>query len=142
MIRVPGNSTIAAECYDDLRAELANPHSQVINNTIEFLAVKLSVWIVQNDRLGYLQNFAGCRELLPAKFSKVLIVARIAAIGCRLAGRKTNHAGLNPALSVAKQCASEAAGFVIRVRCDAHQSQHAVIVADVQRFAETEQLFS
>src|SRR3954447_24749511 len=142
MIRVPGNSTIAAECYDDLRAELANPHSQVIDNTIEFLAVKLSVWIVQNDWFGHLKNFARCREFLPAKVGKVLIVARIAAIGCRLAGRKANHAGLNSALNVREQCSSEAPGFVIRVRRDAHQSKHGVIVADVQRFAETEQLFS
>lgn len=79
---------------------------------------------------------------MPAEFGQLVIIPRLAAVGRSLTRSKANHAGLDTAFRVPKKCASETPGLIVGMRGDAHQSQHGLIVADVQRFAETEQLFS
>ena len=51
MIGVPGDSALPAKCNHDLRPELADPQSQVIDNAVEFLPVQLPVGIIQKNRL-------------------------------------------------------------------------------------------
>ena len=142
MVGMAGDAAFRAECEHHLRTKTAHMQRQVIDDAIEFLAVELSVGVIENHRPGHFQNLARRGEFLLAHFRKLLVRLRVAAVGCRLSGRKADHAGFNSALAVGQQRAAEVPGLVVRMRGDAQESKHALIVSNMQSFAETVQSFA
>jgi hypothetical protein len=63
-------------------------------------------------------------------------------MGSSLAGSEADDAGFHSAVPISQERAAEVSSFVIRMRRDAEQAKHALIVADMQSFAETVQSFA
>jgi len=80
MVGMAGGAAFSAECEHHLWTKAANVQSEVIDDSVQFLPVELSVGIVENQRPGDLQDFAGCGELPFADVGKVLVGFGVAAM--------------------------------------------------------------
>ena len=136
MVRMPGHAPVRPKRQHYLWPELAHLKRQLVNDSVQFLAVELSIGIIEDDRLGHSQNFAGRRKFLLAHGCQLLIARGSPAVRSRLARRQTDYARFRPAIAVGEQRSPKTTGLIIRMRGDAHESKHAEIVQNTQQFAE------
>jgi hypothetical protein len=65
-----------------------------------------------------------------------MVTLRAAAVGCGLPRSQAHHAGFHASVCVTEQSSTKAAGFIVGMGSNTHQSKHGEIVSDVQSFAE------
>src|SRR5581483_6797756 len=128
MIVMSGYTAFGAEGQHYLRTKPADMECQLADHAIEVLPVELAVGIVEDFAFGDLQNRTGGSELETANSREFVIIFDPAAMGGGLPWGQADDAGLDAAIVIESQRASEIAGFVVGMRGYAHHAQHSVIV--------------
>src|SRR5580700_10191364 len=129
MIDVAGDGTVWTECNQNLRTKTADVQSQLAYNFIKILPVELPIGIVQNDSACNSQNFTSGRKLFAPQSREFLVISGTASIARRLPRGQADHASLDASVVVKAERAAKAPGLIVGMSSNAHQPQHAVIVA-------------
>lgn len=97
---------------------------QLANHAVQIKAMQLAIGVVKNDSARHLENVAGGGELLAALRCQFLVALTGGAVPRCLPGSKAKHTSLDAAIVIELQSSAKGARFIIRVRGDAHETQH------------------
>ncbi len=119
MVEMSGYAAVGTVGNDHLRPNLANTLHQVADDFEQLSFGEVPVLIAKNLPMLYAEQTAGVAQFAGAhlrKFSIGLCAAAIARCG---PGGQADDADLDPALSIQRERAAEAASFVVRMSGDA-----------------------
>src|SRR5579872_2652448 len=129
MINVSRDGTVRTERNQDLGTKTTNVQGQLAYDFIKILPVKLTIGIVQNDSACNSQNFTSGRKLFASHNRQFLVICCAASIARSLPRGEADYAGLDASIMVEAKRATKASCLIVGMGGDAHQPQHAVIVA-------------